>query len=190
MFAFVGTLLFLLESSAHGGESGFTRFYNEYFNISGFELWKFLNLILFVAIMAYLLKKPLGDAFNSKRELIRAELIKAEEEKEAALAKLTSVEGKLAQLEIEKQNIIARAMAEADAEGKRIAEATEHESTRLRQQAEADLARIEMQKRVELRRFSAEESIRIAEEKLRKLIDPVIDARLVKVNIQEIGGLN
>jgi len=41
-----------------------------------------------------------------------------------------------------------------------------------------------------LRRFSAEEIIRLAEEKLRAQIDGDKDARLVKASISEIGGLN
>jgi len=188
MFAFI--LFVLFEGATHGSESSFMHFYNEYLNIPGFEAWKFLNFFVFVGLMAYVLKKPLGDAFMAKREEIRAELIKAEEEKKAAMARLTAVEGKLAQLETEKDNIIERAKAEAAAEAKRIADNAEAESARLRQQVEADLARIEAQKRNELRRFSAEESIRLAEEKLRSQIDAGVDARLVKANIQEIGGLN
>jgi hypothetical protein len=41
-----------------------------------------------------------------------------------------------------------------------------------------------------LRRFSAEESIRLAEEKIRRDINEEQDARLVQANIQSIGGLN
>jgi len=75
-------------------EGRFTRFYNAWFNIPGFELWKFINLFLFVAIMVYLVKRPLSDAFKAKRDQIRAELIKAEEEKHAALARLTAAEAR------------------------------------------------------------------------------------------------
>ena len=64
------------------------------------------------------------------------------------------------------------------------------EVERLRQQTEAELTRLANQSRAELRRFSAEESIRLAEEKLRAQIDGGVDARLVKASIQEIGGLN
>ena len=97
MFAlFTSILLF-------AAEGRFTHFYNEWFNIPGFELWKFINLFLFVAILVYLVKKPMGEAFKAKRDQIRAELIKAEEEKQAALARLTAAEGKIAQLETEKK---------------------------------------------------------------------------------------
>jgi len=188
MFAFISSIAFLL--SAGGGEGGFMKFYNEYLNIPGFEAWKFFNLAIFVTVMTYLVKKPLSEAFKAKREAIRAELIKAEEEKKAALASLTAAEAKLAQLETEKEAILQRAKDEAAAEKARIADATKAESERLRRQAEAELARLGNQSRGELRRFSAEESIRLAEEKLRARIDVENDSRLVKANIQEIGGLN
>lgn len=182
MVAFFTTSLLLL---AGGG-----GFYDRYFNVPGFEAWKFLNLAIFVALMIYVAKKPLSDAFKAKREQIRAELIKAEAEKQAALAKLTSAEAKLAQLETEKENVINKAKEEAAYEAKRLAEQTQIEVDRLRLQSEAELARLSAQSRNELRRFSAQESIRLAEEKLRSEIDGVNDARLVKASIAEIGGLN
>ena len=96
MFALISSFLFLFAEGAHAPESAFTHFYNEYFNIPGFEAWKFLNLAIFVVILVYLLKKPLGAAFKAKRDAIRAELIRAEEEKQASLVKLTAAEAKLA----------------------------------------------------------------------------------------------
>lgn len=187
MFVFFNTLILLAGGGASGG---FMRFYEDYLNIPGFEAWKFLNLGVFIAVMVYLLKKPLSEAFKAKREEIRSELIKAEEEKQAALAKLTSAEAKLAQLEIEKATIIQKAKDEAAAEKKRLAEQTKIEAERMRQQTEGDLSRLGKQTQGELRRFSAEESIRLAEEKLRAQIDGEKDFRLVKASIQEIGGLN
>jgi F0F1-type ATP synthase membrane subunit b/b' len=171
-------------------EGRFTRFYNEWFNIPGFELWKFINLFLFIAIMVYLVKKPLSDAFKAKRDLIRAELIKAEEEKQAALARLTTAEAKIAQLETEKQHILTRANEEAMAEKQRIEEQTQNDVSRLQQQTDAELARLMTQTRAELKRFSAEESVRLAEAKLRAMVDGNADSRLIKASISEIGGLN
>jgi len=190
MLAFASTFLLLLAETGSKSEGGFTAWYDRYFNIPGFELWKFINLAIFIAIMVYVLRKPLGDAFRAKRDGIRAELIRAEQEKQAALAKLTTAEGKLTQLETEKENILNKAREEAALEKKRLADQTKADIQRLKAQAEADLARIAGQQRNELRRFSAEESIRKAEEKLRAAIDGGTDARLVKASIAEIGGLN
>ena len=190
MLAFITNFILLFAEAKHGPESAFTHFYNEWLNIPGFEAWKFLNLAIFIALMVYIAKRPLGEAFKTKREQIRAELIKAEEEKQAALAKLTAAEAKLAQLETEKANVLTKAKEEAEGEKKRLAETTKVEIERLRHQSESELSRLSSVSRAELRRFSAEESIRLAEEKLRARIDGGIDARLVKASISEIGGLN
>lgn len=181
MFALSTTLFLFL---AGGG------FYDRYFNIPGFEAWKFINLAIFIAIFVYLTKKPLSEAFKAKREEIRSELIKAEEEKRAALAKLTATEAKLAQLESEKEHILTRAREEAEFEAKRLAEATAVEIERLRQQTESEIVRLSKLSHNELRKFSAEESIRLAEQKLRSQIDGDTDIKLVRASIQEIGGLN
>ena len=188
MLAFIFTIDLVLAASGGGG--GFTEFYNQYFNIPGCELWKFINLAIFIAIITYLIRKPLSEAFKARREQIRSELIRAEAEKQAALARLAETEAKLAQLEAEKDSIINNAREEAAAEKKRLAEYTKTEIDRLRRQRESDLDRLEKQTIAGLRRFSAEESIRMAEKKLREQIDGEQDARLVKASINEIGGLN
>ena len=189
MFAFFYSFAFLLAETA-GRWEAFKHAYNDWFNIPGFELWKFINLGIFVLLMIYVAKKPLGEAFKAKRDQIRAELIKAEAEKQAALTKLTSAEAKLAQLESEKEAVAAKAKQEAEDEKQRLAEHTKLEIDRLRQQTDDELSRLSNQSRAELRRFSAEESIRLAEQKLRSQIDGSVDAKLVKASISEIGGLN
>lgn len=188
MFAFVtNSILFF---AGGGGEGGFTQFYNQWFNIPGFEAWKFVNLAIFIALIIYVARKPLSDAFKAKREQIRAELIKAEAEKQAALAKLTVAEGKLAQLETEKEEILKNAKEEAAFEKKRLAEQTKADIERLSAQSDSELSRLSKQSHAALKRFSAQESVRLAEEKLRAQIDGTVDARLVKASISEIGGLN
>ena len=188
MFAASNLTILFLSEAAHPG--GFMQFYNDYLNIPGFELWKFVNLAIFIGLMVYLLRKPLGEKFKVQRDAIRAELIRAEEAKKAAAARLTSIEARLAQLEQEKLAILERAKAESEDERRRLTEQTRAEIARLREQADADIARLATQKKTELRRFTAEESIRLAEQKLRREIGADTDARLVKASINEIGGLN
>ena len=192
-FLFSFLLFFAETTSAPKSDSawdGFVHFWNTYLNYPGFEAWRFFNLAVFVAIMVYILKKPLSNAFKAKREAIRAELIKAEEEKQAALSQLTAAEAKLVRLDLEAEQVRAHALQEADAEKRRISEQTLQDIAKMRQQAEDEIARLSQQIKFELRRFSAEESIRLAEEKIRTSIDADKDARLVRANIQAIGGLN
>lgn len=196
MFAtFLSTIIFLsAAASDHAAEPGtwakFLNFYETYLNYPGFELWKFINLGIFVALMVYLVKTPLSETFKAKRDAIRAELIKAEEEKQSALKQLTSAEAKIAQLEAEKAAILKRTSEEAEAEKKRIAEQADIDVRKLSEQTSGEIARLQKQVMFQLRRFSAEESIRLAEEKLRAQIDPAKDAHLVKSSIASIGGLN
>ena len=190
MLGFLFSFVFVFASGGGGSESAFMQFYNKWLNIPGFEAWRFLNLAIFVAIILYFVKKPLSEAFRAKRDAIRAELIKAEEEKKAALARFTTAEAKLASLDNERQLILNKAKAEADAEAARIAAAADAEVGKLEDQTSGELARLTQLARLELKRFSAEESIRLAEQKLRAKVDANVDANLVKSGIQAIGGLN
>lgn len=190
LFSFI--LIFAETTAAHGasGWDNFLHFWNTYFNYPGFELWRFFNLAIFIAVIIYLLKKPLNNAFKTKRETIRAELIKAEQERQAALAQLTATEAKLARLSTEAETIRQRAAQEAEAEKTRINQQTDFEINKLRDQANSEIERTGKQLKTELRRFSAEESIRLAEEKIKRQINPEKDAQIVKANIQSIGGVN
>jgi F-type H+-transporting ATPase subunit b len=193
MLAFIHSFILILAEGAKKG-GGFTDWWNHsaapYLNYPGFEAWKFLNLAIFIAILVYLLKKPLSTAFKAKREAIRAELVKAEEERQAALAKLTSAEAKLARIESEREEIVEKAQREAAEEKARILREAEEEANRLRGQATSEIERKAQQVRLELRRFSAEESVRLAEQKIKQNINAAKDAELIKANIQSIGGLN
>jgi F-type H+-transporting ATPase subunit b len=186
MFAFINFLLMFAEAGHGGGSS----IWDNYLNIPGFQAWKFFNLAVFVGIIVYLVRKPLTSAFKAKREKIRAELIKAEEEKQAALARLTDAEAKLARLDEEAKSVREKSAQEAAAEKSRIAEQTEADLQKIRVQAENEINRNAQQARADLRRFSAEESIRLAEERIKSAMNSEADARLVKANIQSIGGLN
>ncbi len=194
-FLFNFILIFAAEGSARAtSEGGFLGWWHKnaepFLNYPGFQAWKFFNLAVFVALLVYLLKKPLSEAFKAKRETIRAELIRAEEKRQAALAQLTATEAKLARQDAEAADILRKAEQEASAEKGRIAAQTEFEIKKLREQARSEIERASKQARAELRKFSAEESIRLAEEKIKRSIDPEKDARIVRANIQSIGGLS
>lgn len=192
-FLFSSLLFFAETGSVAGSDSAwgsFVNFWNTYLNYPGFEAWRFFNLAVFIGVISYILKKPLSKKFKEKREAIRAELIRAEEEKRAALEQLTAAEAKLIRLDIEAEEVRASARQEADAEKRRIAEQTLQEIAKIRKQAERDIDRLSLQVKSELRRFSAEESIRLAEEKIKSSMSAEKDAQLVKANIRAIGGLN
>lgn len=195
MFAFIFSFIFLFAAGGGGSSAGggFAEWWHTnldpYLNYPGFEAWKFLNLAIFLAILTYLLKKPLSKAFKDKREQIRAELIRAEQQRRAAEARLIEMESKLARLDAERENVLTKAGREAELEKQRIIEQTEFEITKLREQAANEISRTAQQAKHQLRRLSAEETIRLAEEMIKQEMTPQADARLVRSNIQSIGGL-
>jgi ATP synthase F0 subunit b len=166
------------------------QFWNHYLNYPGCEAGRFFNLLVFILIMIYFLRKPLSEVFKSKRETIRGDLIKAEEERQAALSELTNAESKLAKLDAKKIKIIEEARHEAHEERKRITREVENDIQRMRGQAENEFRRKTQQAKAKLRRFFAEKSISLAEEKIKNAMDSKKDAELVKAYIQSIGGIN
>src|SRR5438132_14011934 len=106
----------------------------------GFELWKFVNLAIFVAALVYVLvrKANLGAACRARGESIKAELEKARTERDAALAKLKEVEERLAGMDDQIASIKERSKIEAQEERERIAQSTQDEISKLTAQAQRE----------------------------------------------------
>lgn len=168
------------------GDEGATA---PWWNIPGFEAWKFVNLTIFVLALIYILRRPLGEAFRARREGIRRDLMRAQEERNAALAKLEEVETRLARLDAEVETVREQANSEAAAERERIKRATEEDARKLREQAQREIESAGKAARQELRRYAAEQSVRLAEEMIRRDMRPEDDERLVKLQVEELGGV-
>ncbi|MGZ8847342.1 MAG: F0F1 ATP synthase subunit B family protein [Pyrinomonadaceae bacterium] len=161
-----------------------------WWNYPGFELWKFVNLAIFVTVMILILtrKVKLGEAFRMRRENIRRDLARAQEERDAAVAKLKEVEERLTRLDTEITAIQEQSKKEAAEEAERIAKATEAEVAKLSQQATREIESAGKIAKHELRRFAAEQSVQLAEQMIRREMKPEDDARLISRNIAELGG--
>jgi len=163
-----------------------------WWNYPGLELWKFVNLFVFIGAALYLhhrFGRPIREALRSRGEGIKRELLRAREERDQALAKLAEVESRFASLDAEVARVKEKARAEAEAEKQRIAAATEEEITKTREQAKKDIESAGKAARHELRRFAAEESVRLAEELLEREMKPEDDARLTSLSVEEIGRI-
>jgi len=161
-----------------------------YLDYPGFEVWKFVNLALFAWFMVWLLfrKANLSLAFRTRRESIKTELAKAQKERDEALAKLKEVEERIAGLDDQIASIKEGSRREAAAERQRIAQATEEEIAKLSEQAQREIAHAARTAKQDLRQFTAEQSVRLAEEMLKRELRPEDDARLIDRNIKEMGA--
>ena len=156
----------------------------------GFELWKFVNLAIFVIVLVVAMRKFFGvpQMFRNRKESIRAELEKARSERDAALAKLKEVEERLASLNSQVATIKERSMVEAQEERERIARSTQDEIAKLTAQAQREIENAATIAKKDLRRFTAEQSVRLAEDMIKRDIRPDDDARLLTRNIEEMGA--
>ena len=150
---------------------------------------KLVNLLLFVGGMIYLLRRTIVGAFRGRQESIRHELMRAEEERVAAEARLQEVEGRLARLDTEIEAIRANAQREAAEERARVEQATEAEIKKIREQARREIESAGKAARAELRTFTAEQSVKLAEEVIRRDIRPEDDAHLAREYVEELGGV-
>jgi F0F1-type ATP synthase membrane subunit b/b' len=160
-----------------------------WWNYPGWEAWKFFNLLVFTSLLFYLLRRPLGESLLARREAIRRELMRAQEERIAALAKLEEVGARLANLDSEVETIRAQARREAAEERERIARATEEEMRKLREHARREIEGASKAARQELRRYAAMQSIRLAEEFIRRDMRAEDDARLMSDYVESLGGV-
>jgi len=167
--------------------SVFALFENPWWDYPGLELWKFLNLFVFVGAMAYFLRRPLSDAFRARREAIREELARAHAERDDALAKLAEVQSRLARLDSEVAEIQQHSQLEAQAERERIARETELEMAKLRDQAQREILGAAKVARHDLRVFAAQQMVMLAEGLIRREIRSDDDVRLIQLNVEQLG---
>ena len=186
-------ILFLISSSKIAFLSWIPTWLDSWVNYPGLELWKFANLLIFAGCALYLHRRfgaPIREALRSRGEGIKHELIRAQEERDLALARLAEVENRFADLDTEVARIKERAQVEGEAERARISFATEEEIARIREQAKKEIESAGKAARQELRRFGAMESVRLAEEILRNEIRPDDDARLTNQSVKDLGRLS
>ena len=156
----------------------------------GFELWKFINLAVFVFVLIIAMRKffRVPEMFKDRKETIKRELARAQQERDAAVAKLKEVEERLARLDSEVQDIKEKSKVEAAEERERIAHSTETEVAKLSEQAQREIENAGKAAKKELRRYTAEQSVQMAEQLIRREMRPEDDARLISHNLEDLGG--
>lgn len=161
-----------------GGES--------WFNYPGLELWKFLNLAIFLAAAIYVLRKKINEALLARRDAIQAELLAAQTERERALARVAEADDLLTRLDEHVGAIHKQATQEAEAERKRLAEATALEKAKLNQQAQREIETANKLARKQLRQFLAKRSVELARESVRSQMRPEDDTLLIKESLGDL----
>jgi len=159
---------------------------SRWLNYPGLELWKFLDLGIFLFVAVSLVKRRMRDALEARRERIKLELLRAQKERDEAIAQLAAAEALLAQLDSDVAALRHEARKEAELERQRLRAATDAELEKLRLEAQKDIARAGKIARQELRRFLALRSVEIARDSVISNLRPEDDVRLIANSIAEL----
>ena len=157
-----------------------------WYNYPGLELWKFVNLAIFLGLGIYFLSRKINEGLLARRGAIQQELVAAQTEHEQALARVAEADSLLSRLDDDVRTIHEQAQQEAEQERQRLAAGTEREVEKLKQQAQREIERADKIARKDLRQYFAQRSVELARESLRQRIRPEDDTRLMKESIGEL----
>jgi len=149
---------------------------------------KLINLLIFLAILYYLLRRPVGDFFKQRLASVRQTLERAAKEKGAATEKMAELDARLNRLDAEVAEIREQARREALAERERMKADTERDIERLRALTSRELDAAKQVALSDLREFAATKSVELAEQIIRKELTPEDDARLLRRVSEELSN--
>jgi len=158
----------------------------EWLNYPGLEVWRFLNLAIFVTLGVLFLRTKISEALASRRDAIQKELAAAQNERETALAKLSEADSLLSRLDEDVRAVRDQAQEEVKAERQRLAAQTDREIEKLKQQGQREMETAAKVARKELREYLAQRSIEVARESIQRQMRPEDDTALIRENIGDL----
>jgi F-type H+-transporting ATPase subunit b len=150
------------------------------------KIWLWLNFLILVGALGWLIKKYAGPFFQSRSEEIRKGIEEAGKQKADAEARAAGIERRMASLATDIGDLRARATEEINAEGERVSRETEQKIAKVQVQAEQEIASAAKTARQELKAYAAELALELAERKIRARLTPAADARLLNEFVSDL----
>jgi F0F1-type ATP synthase membrane subunit b/b' len=143
-------------------------------------VWKTLNVAVLVAIIYKFARKPVASALNSTAQSAKQVVDDARSAEERISSELSGLRIQISALEKEAVEMVASAKKDAENEKARIIEEGRQELIRMKEQAIFTLEQERRKAEDVLRNWIAEESVRLAEEKLKKEMNQKHQSKMVK----------
>jgi F-type H+-transporting ATPase subunit b len=181
-FAFLAVLTFpVLAHAATGGEEHPSR------------VWEWVNLILLVAALFFLARKPIATFLADRRSGIESDLASADQLLRDAEGRLAEWNAKAARLDSDVAEIKRVARQAAEQEGARIVAEAQATAERIRRDAASAVEREGARARLRLRTETAELAVGAAESILKEQVqaadgDRLFDEFLAKVESAPAAG--
>lgn len=149
-----------------------------------------INLALFAGGLWYLLKGPVKAAFASYKKDLEDRLAQAERDKAEGESQIKELEAKMAGLQAELGEILAKAGVEAEAEKQRVLAAARAEAAAILAAAESEIARQQQLASQELRALVAGLAVEAAAKRLEARMQGATAQAVTDRAIAELGAVN
>jgi F-type H+-transporting ATPase subunit b len=156
------------------------------------ELWlgigKLANLILVIAILVYVARKPLAHFFAVRTQSIQDQLAEAQKARQEAEAKLAEIEASMSSLDRELKEIREAAEKEAHEEYQRLVAAADRDAEKIMDRARREIEGMTRAAQLELKAQAAELSIQLAKERIQTEMTDEDRSRLFERFVAKVGG--
>jgi F-type H+-transporting ATPase subunit b len=169
-----------------GAAAGAEHHEKTYFGIPGWIL-KIANMVLFIAVLAWLAGGPVKKAFAERTQAIRAASVEARERREKADRMAGDIQARLAAIEAEVRAIHERAAAEGERQKRELMTAAEAESQKMLAAARNEVENRLKHARTELTEFAGQLASERAEAILREKITEQDQKNLFQESLREVG---
>ncbi len=170
-------------SAEHG-----VKLFGVAFGSLGQWIIQLINLALFGGALWYLVKGPVKAAFANLKKDLEDRLAQAEKDKAEGEAQIKELEAKMAGLQTELSEILAKAGVEAEAEKERVLAAARTEAAAILTAAESEITRQQQLASQELRALVAELAVEAAAKRLEARMQGPTAQSVTDHAIAELGG--
>jgi F-type H+-transporting ATPase subunit b len=145
------------------------------------------NLLLVVAVLVWIARKPLASFFAGRTQSIHNQLAEAQDARRQAEAKLAEIESRMSRLDAELEEIKLAAEKEGAEEYRRLIEAAERNGQKIIDRSRQEIEGMTRAAQLELKKHVAELSIKLAEEKIMSEITDADRQRLFTRFVTRLG---
>jgi F-type H+-transporting ATPase subunit b len=176
----ISSILLGLAEEGHDAAKGFLGVPN--------IIWQVTNLVAFLALLWYFLRKPVAEFFGNRRAEVAKALVKADEDLRRAEELKIELGRRLEQIETEIVNLRESARRDAEAEHAALLKQTEEDAARFLTRAAADVENRVRTARAELTAYAGDLAVEVAREILAKNVTPEDEKRLVDQGVAELSA--
>jgi F-type H+-transporting ATPase subunit b len=148
--------------------------------------WKTVNTVILIAILYWLLKKPVSKFISDGINAVVSRFEKAKQDKEEVLRLLKEAERRSEEAKAEAERILKYSEELAAKEKDQIIAEAKQTAERIIRMADEEIEKEVYRAKEELKRFAARRAVEIAEEKLKGTTNPEINKRLIESTLQKL----